>query len=241
MSLLVTSAKIYTEPGHNRLLNLLPSDDLDSLLPGLQRRMFNLSEILVRRDRPITHVYFPTTCVASVITQMDSGQSVETGTIGNEGFVGIPVLLRAGTTPNEVVCQAEGDALVLSVADFHAALEQSSSLRTMLWRYTQAFLVQSSQSTACNRLHDIDQRCAKWLLMTHDRVGSDEFRMTQEFLALMLGVRRASVSVAASALQKARIISYRHGMMTIRDRPALEAAACECYRITREEYDRLVG
>ena len=241
MSNPVTTAKVFAERGHNRLLELLPAADLDSVMPLLQRRAYSLNEIIVRRDRPMTHVFFPTTLNASVITQMDSGESIESGVIGNEGFIGIPVLLDAETTPNEVICQGEGEALVLRVADFQSALERSSGLRSLLGRYTQAYLVQSSQSTACNRLHEINQRCARWLLMTHDRVGHDEFPMTQEFLSLMLGVRRASVSIAAAALQEAGIIRYHRGMMTVLDRAALEAASCECYALTRQEYDRLVG
>lgn len=241
MSTPATTANIYAHPGHNRLLDLLPVADHDWLQPQLQRRTYRLSEIIVRRDRPITHVYFPTTLNASVITQMNNGESVESGIIGNEGFIGIPVLLHAETTPNETICQGEGEALALDVADFRAAVERSSAFRSLFGRYTQAYLVQSSQSTACNGLHHIQARCAKWLLMTHDRVGHDEFPMTHEYLSMMLGVRRASVSVAAAALQKAGIISYQRGRVTVLDRAALEAESCECYALTRQEYDRLVG
>lgn len=172
---------------------------------------------------------------------MDSGESIETGTIGNEGFVGIPVLLDVETTPNEVICQYEGDALVVSASDVRTLLDRSPAARSLLGRYTQAYLVQSSQATACNQLHQVGQRSAKRLLMTHDRTGSHEFHLTQEFLSIILGVRRASVSVAAEALKQAGIITYHRGMITIRDRAALEAAACECYSVTREEYDRLIG
>ena len=241
MSLPATTAKIYAQPGHNRLLDLLPAADRDWVMPRLQRRTFSLSEIIVRRDRPLTYVFFPTSLNASVITQMNSGESVECGIIANEGFVGIPVLLDAQTTPNEIICQGEGEALALSVADFRALVERSTEARSLLNRYTQVYLVQSSQSTACNRLHEINARCAKWLLMTHDRLGHDTFPMTQEFLSLKLGVRRASVSVAAAALRDQGIITYHRGMVTVLDRAVLEAAACECYPITRQEYDRLVG
>lgn len=241
MSMSTTTARLYAEPGHNRLLDRLPDTDRTWLMPRMQRRTFRLNEIFVRRDRPITHVFFPTTCNASVITQMDSGESVESGVIGNEGFVGIPILLDAETTPNEVICQVDGEALVILVADFRGLLERSPAARSLLNRYAQAYLIQSSQSTACNRLHEINQRCAKWLLMTHDRVGHDEFPMTQEFLSLMLGTRRASVSVAAAALKDQGIITYHRGMVTVLDRLRLEEAACECYPITRQEYDRLVG
>lgn len=236
-----TTANVYTRPGQNRLLDLLPADDQSWLLPQLQARSFSLTEIIVRRDRPITHVLFPTTCNASMITQMDSGQWVETGTVGNEGFVGIPVLLNSPTTPNEVICQGAGDGKVLRVEDFRIALDRSPAFRSILNRFAQAYLVMSSQLTACNRLHEIQQRCAKWMLMTHDRVGHDTFPMTQEFLALMLGVRRPSVTIAAGALQETGAISYHRGSVTVLNRAGLEAAACECYRVTREEYDRLLA
>jgi CRP-like cAMP-binding protein len=235
------TARAYAAPGHNRLLDCLPAADRDFLMPSLRCRAFTVNDIFIRRDRSITHVYFPTTCIASVVTQLDSGETVETGTIGNEGFVGIPVLLDADSTPNEVICQHDGDALAVPVTAFRELLERSPAARSLLGRYTQSFLVQSSQSTACNRLHTISHRCAKWLLMTHDRSGSETFHLTQEFLAVMLGARRASVSVAAAALQRAGVIAYRRGIVTILDRPALEAAACECYRVTREEYDRLIA
>jgi CRP-like cAMP-binding protein len=235
-----STAARYTHPGHNRLLDLLPADDRAALTPLLQVRAFRLTEIIQRRDRPITHVFFPTTCTCSVITQMDNGESVETGTIGHEGFVGLPLLLDAVSSPNEVICQGEGDAWAVRIADFQVALARAPALRPILNRYAQAYVVMLSQATACNRLHQINQRCAKWLLMMHDRAGSDTFAMTQEFLALMLGVRRPSVSTAAEALQAAGVISYHRGVITVLDRVGLEAASCECYRVTREEYDRLL-
>lgn len=237
----MTSATVFAPHGHNHLLDLLPADDLAWLSSRWECRQFTLSEIFVRRDRPITHVYFPTTSIASVITQMDSGEVIETGAIGNEGFIGSPVVLEAMSTPNEIICQNEGEALVLRVADFQAALERTPVLHSLLNRYIQYYLVQLSQSVACNRLHDISQRCAKLLVMAHDRRGTDMFQLTQEFLAMMMGVRRASVSVAAAAFKDAGLITYHRGAVTVLDRSGLEAVACECYRVTREEYDRLVG
>lgn len=236
-----STARAFAQPGQNRILELLPATGRERLLAHAQQRSFGLSDTLVPPNRPLRHVLFPTTCVGSALTVMGDGSAVETGTIGNEGFIGLQVLFGVGSVPDETVCQIPGEALIIPADAFATALDASSALRHVLMRYTQYVLTLSSQSTACNRLHTVPQRYARWVLMTHDRVGRDDFSLTQEFLAMMLGVRRASVSVAASALRDAGVVDYNRGAVRVVDRPGLEGASCECYRATRDEYDRLLG
>ena len=163
------------------------------------------------------------------------------GTIGNEGFAGLPAYLQADASETNTFCQVPGSVLRLPIDDLIEAAAQNQELRKMLGRYTQSYLTQVSQSAACNRVHDIEQRCARWLLMTHDRVdGADQFPLKQEFLAFMLGVRRAGVTLAAGRLQESGYIRYRRGVIRIVDRDGLESAACECYRIVRRHFDRLM-
>ena len=187
------------------------------------------------------HVYFPEGGVFSLITQMASGGSIEVARTGNEGMIGIPVFLDAVTSPARAVCQIPGRTLRMTSEAFREEAARGSPLHALLHRYTQALMTHLAQSVACNRLHSSAQRCARWLLMTHDRVGTDHFPLTQEFLARMLGMRRATVSEVASALQEAGIIHYEHGRLTIEDRGALEGAACECYAVIRAEFDQLLG
>ena len=163
------------------------------------------------------------------------------GVVGREGMAGVPAFLGADRSPTEVFCQIPGECLRLPVAVFKEEVRQDGPFRAVIQRYTQALLNLVFQSTACNHHHTVDSRCARWLLMTHDRVGADEMPLTQEILAMMLGVRRASVTEAAGVLQRAGFIIYRRGRLTILDRAGLEAAACECYRVVRDEFDRLLS
>jgi CRP-like cAMP-binding protein len=186
-------------------------------------------------------VYFPTNCVISLVTYLKDGTSVEMATIGLEGMVGLPVFLGSDTMPSRAFGQVAGDSLRITAAAFTAEIERNGPLVRVLNLYTQALFNQVAQTTACNRVHLVQQRCARWLLQTHDRVGSDHFFLTQEFLAQMLGVRRSGVSAAAGLLQKAGLIRYARGWMTVLDRPGLESAACECYGVIKKEFDRLFG
>jgi CRP-like cAMP-binding protein len=171
---------------------------------------------------------------------MDDGSSVEIGTVGREGFVGVPVLLEGGyTSEHQAITQIGGTTVRVAAPDFRQLVNELPALRTMLHRYTLALLAQIAQASACNRLHTLDQRCARWLLMTHDRVGRDEFPLTQDFLAQMLGVRRAGVNEAQQQLSNAGVISYVRGNVTILDRAGLEHKSCECYQLIRAEHDRL--
>jgi CRP-like cAMP-binding protein len=171
---------------------------------------------------------------------MEDGAIVEVGTIGNEGFVGLPLSLGGRAEPHQCVCQVPGESLRMPAAAFVAELSSNVALRQVVNLYTQAYYTQVTQSTACNRLHPVEMRLARWLLMTHDRLDGDILNLTQEFIADMLGVRRASVSIVAAVLQQAGIIRYRRGVVQILNREALEEASCECYGIVNAEFQRLL-
>jgi CRP-like cAMP-binding protein len=227
-------------PLRNRLLADLPPEEDAQLRPYLERVSLGVKDVLYEPYQPIPAVYFPETGVLSIVAIMRDGKTAEVGLIGHEGMLGLPVFLGGETSPRQAFAQTPGESLRMAAAVFTAVLPRVGTLRRRLQRYTQALFTQVSQSAACNTLHETTPRCCRWLLMTHDRVGSDEFLLTQEFLAQMLGVRRASVSAVAATLRRAGLIRYRWGQMTIVNRPGLEAAACECYRIIKAEYDRVL-
>lgn len=192
-----------------------------------------------RAHEPITQVWFIEQGCASLINTLPDGGSVEVGTIGNEGLVGTPILLEADRTPNQCDMQIPGNGRRISAQALAAALRQSETLRAKLLRFAQAHFNQVAQSAACNRLHSIEERCARWLLMTRDRAG-DEFPLTHEYLAVMLGVRRAGVTVTLNTLQNAGLIRHTRGQITVTDPAGLERVACECYGIVRDEFRRLI-
>jgi CRP-like cAMP-binding protein len=226
----------------NRLLAALPDPDRERLLAHTEPLEMTLRQPIYDPGQPIEHVYFPIDAVMSVLAVMDDGQAVEVATIGNEGMVGIPVFLGVTTSPGQAFCQVPGLALRLAAGRFRELANGAGTVQELLQRYTYAFFTQISQGAACNRLHSLDQRLARWLLMTQDRTGGkDQFPLTQEFMAQMLGVRRATVTEAAGRLSQANLISYSRGILTIVDRPGLEAASCECYRIITDEHARLIG
>jgi CRP-like cAMP-binding protein len=235
----MTTGAIYP-PGENRLLAILPREALARLQPHLEPVALAFRERLYAPNEPISQVYFPCSAVFSLILPLEAGTAVEVATVGNEGMLGLPAFLGAGSIPGEAFCQVPGQALRLGAQILRQETAGGGPLHDVLLRYTQGLMNQISQSAACNRAHSIDERCARWLLMTHDRAGSDRFPLTQEFLAQMLGVRRAGVSAAASILQRAGFIRYSRGRMTIADRSGLESAACGCYRIVRDEFERLL-
>lgn len=226
-------------PTRNLLLNGLNGNDSATLLDGAEKVALELRYVLYEANAPISHVYFPNSAVASIIAPVGEGASVEVGTVGNEGFVGLPLLFGVDREPARAFIQVADGAVRIPAASFQNAIAESPTVRALFLRYAQSYLSQVAQSSACNRAHSIEERCARWLLMTHDRVGADEFPLTHEFLALMLGVRRAGVTVAAGVLQKAGFIEYRHGRIHIADRAGLEAASCLCYQIIRESYAQL--
>ncbi len=223
----------------NLLLGLLPRDERQKLFPDLRQLHLTVRHTVFQADRPIDYIYFPQDCLISVHTRMQDGVAVETAVIGREGVVGLPVFLGGGQTASTAFCQVPGRSLRTSADVFRAAVRASPAFERMLLRYTQALLTQVQQSAACNRVHSIEERCARWLLMTQDRVERETFELTQEFLAEMLGVRRPRVSVAASLLQRAGYIRYSRGRVRVVDRAGLEAAACECYGVMAREYARL--
>ncbi|MGC2414051.1 MAG: Crp/Fnr family transcriptional regulator [Stellaceae bacterium] len=192
-------------------------------------------------NQPIEFVHFIERGVGSLVLTMTNGQAAEAATIGNEGFVGLPVLLGDGRAPTRVYIQVPGAGLRMKAQTFRDELERSAPMRATMLRYAHAFFNQVAQSAACAIFHSLQQRCCRWLLMTHDRMQSDEFLLTQEFLAMMLGVRRSGVSITAGELQRAGLIRYKRGQVTIIDRRGLEDRSCECYGVSKREFDRLLG
>jgi CRP-like cAMP-binding protein len=225
----------------NKLLGALPAADIDSLAPHLEHVQVDVHQVLAKQNASFTHVYFPQSCVISLVNRMSDGSGVEVGTIGNEGMAGLPSYLEADASESETFCQIPGDALRMPVQSLIDAADHRPAIRRLLNRYMQAYMIQVAQCAACNRLHDIEQRCARWLLMTHDRVdGAESFPLKHEFLALMLGVRRAGVTTAAGSLQDAGLIQYRRGVIRVIDRNGLEAASCECYGVVRRRFEGLM-
>ena len=224
----------------NRILAALPAGEYERIARKLERVDLETRQVLYDVDRPIEHVYFPENAVASVLSITADGSSIETATVGREGLVGLALFLGADSTPAQAFCQIPGQALRMKAGAFRAYAARSRSLHALLHRYTQALLTLVAQSSACNRLHTMEARCARWLLHTRERVGADEFPMTHRFLSQMLGVRRATVTVAAGALQKAGLIEYTMGTIRVLDRAGLEAASCECYAIITRDFDWLL-
>lgn len=225
----------------NRLLSALPKEEYERLLPTLESVSLTYKQIIYAPNQHIEHVYFPNSGIISLVNFTEDGGTVEAATVGNEGMVGIPVLLGADRMIGQAVVQVVGDGLRMKADVFRKKVTPGSPLHNLLLRYTLALINLMSQSVACNRRHSVEERCCRWLLLCQDRVQSNQFFLTQEFLAQMLGVRRASVSVVAAILQKAGLIRYHRGKMTILDRQGLEAGSCECYRIVKEEFDRLLS
>jgi CRP-like cAMP-binding protein len=224
----------------NRLLAALSDQDRAQLHSDMEEVRLEDGAIIVDADQDLTHAYFPHDSVVSLVSMMADGRVAETATIGREGAVGFDLLSNGATAFNRHSVQVAGRASRIEIGRMRRATQQLAGVRTALSRYTQAFVAQVLQSVACNGLHDVEERCSRWLLMTHDRVGKDSFPLTQEFLAEMLGVHRPTVSVAARALQQAGLIQYRRGVVTILDRAELESAGCECYGIVRRRFERLL-
>ena len=210
----------------------------DAISDQLETVDLSVRQTLYEDGAPATDVYFPIDCVISVVTAMNDGSAIETATVGFEGMCGAQVALGTRTTFGRWFCQIPGRAIKMSVSDFLSAYESDERLRHAVGCYLQAVIDVLSQSVACNRLHLVSERCARWLLMSSDRVRSPDFPLTHEALATMLGVRRAGVSVAAAGLQAAGYLSYRRGRFHMIDTVGLESAACECYRVTRAIFDR---
>ncbi len=228
-------------PHGNRLLALLPPHDAQRLRPHLKPVALEAKHVLYEARAPISHAYFPSRGVISALNVMEDGRAIEVSTVGNEGMVGLPLLIGARAATNRMMVQVPGEALRLGADVMRDEMSRDSALRRLLILYHIAFLAQVSQAVACNGLHSVQQRCCRWLLMTKDRAQSDVFPMTHELLAEMLGVRRSTVSETLEALQGKGLIRYSRGKFTVLDRKGLMASACECYRRIKEEFARLFG
>lgn len=227
-------------PIDNALLAALPPEERRLLASVLEPVPLTFRQVLQEVDKPVEHLWFPRSGIGSVLSDMADGASVEVATVGREGMCGLPIVLGASQSSQLVFVQIPGEGERLSAADFLRLRDRLPVFNRLLLRYALAFLTQIAQGSACNRLHPVETRCARWLLQTHDRVGADRFSLTHEFLAQMLGVTRPSVTIAAGILQKAGLILYTRGVVQVLDRERLEAAACECYGIIAAEFRRLV-
>lgn len=227
--------------GKNHLFELLPAEDRERLTPSMDRVIGEQGHMLFEPNKPITHVYFPVSGVISLVLVMKSGgKRAECGTIGNEGMAGLPLLLGVDHTQLEVFFQVPGEAMRMSASVFAMEIERRGALAVLTLRYAEAFFRSTAQAAACNNLHPVDQRLSSLILLSHDRVGADTIRLTQTFLAQMLGVRRSSVSPVAGGLQRDGLIRYRRGIIDVVNRPELEKRSCECYMKVRQDFERLL-
>jgi CRP-like cAMP-binding protein len=223
----------------NRILSSLPKKEYNRLLPQMEEVSLERGQILIAPGQPIKHVQFPLNAMISIVSFTEEGLSIETGVIGSDAMLGIPVLLGTNTTPMQSVVQIPGLAMRMEAKAFKREFDNGSAFKEVLLRYIHVLVIEISQTAACNKLHSIEGRLARWLLMSSDSIGSSELPLTQDFISSMLGIRRAGVTEAATALRGKGLISYRQGLITIVDRAGLETQACECHEVVKREYDRL--
>ena len=228
------------DPRQNNLLSVLPRADLDRIGPYLVPVELPLGKVLCESGGKLSNVYFPTTAIVSLLSVMENGASAEIAVVGNEGIVGIALFMGGETMTNRIVVQSAGMAYQLKDKILKQEFERSGALQHLLLRYTMALLAQMAQTAVCNRHHSVDQQLCRWLLLSLDRLPTNELTMTQELIANMLGVRREGVTEAAGKLQTARLIDYSRGRITVLDRPGLEGRVCECYKVVRDEFSRLL-
>jgi CRP-like cAMP-binding protein len=228
-------------PKQNHLLAALPAAEFDSLVEHLELVPLPLGKMLYEPGGQLQHAYFPTTSIVSLHYVMESGASAETAGVGNEGVVGISLFMGGDTTPSSAVVQTAGHAYRLERRLLKQTFDRAGSMQRLLLRYTQALMTQMAQTAVCNRHHSLEQQLCRWLLLTLDRLPSNELVMTQELVASMLGVRREGITEAAGNLQRAGFISYRRGHISVLDRAGLETRACECYAVVKKELDRLLS
>jgi len=229
-------------PDHqlNRLLAALPPPDLRRWLPQMESVEMPLGHVLYESGRTLSHVYFPTTAIVSLLYVMENGASAEIAVVGHEGVVGISLFMGGESTPSRAVVQSAGQGLRLRAGVIKQEFQQAGPAMHLLLRYTQALITQMAQTAVCNRHHSLDQQLCRWLLLSLDRLPGNELVMTQELIANMLGVRREGVTEAALKLQKIGLIRYSRGRISVLDRPGLEQRTCECYAVVKKEYDRLL-
>ncbi|MGX4802419.1 Crp/Fnr family transcriptional regulator [Bradyrhizobium guangdongense] len=223
----------------NKLLARLPPAELKLIQPHLQPVELRYGQVLAEPDEPIRDMHFPTQGVLSMVNEPEDGDVIEFATVGNEGMAGVPLLLGASTMPSRVFVQVGGSGFRGEASRLLDVLKETPTFHARLMRYVLALFNQVAQGASCNRLHDVQERCARWLLHTHDRVNGESFTLTQEFLSQMLGVHRPTVTIAARMLQQAGLIRYSRGHIEVIDRPGLEAASCPCYRLISDQYARL--
>lgn len=229
-------------PPRNRLLGRLPAAEYQRLVSRMQPVTLEFEQVIHTFLQPINFVYFPITGAASAVTIMENGSTIEVATIGNEGVIGHSIMDGDDdASPNDIIMQIKGDALKMDASIFKQETGKDGPLRRLLLRYNKAFLTQISQSVACNGLHSIQQRCCRWLLITHDRMESNAVPLTHEFLGIMLGVRRSSVTEVLGPLHEMGLVSNTRAMIEILNRAGLEKLSCECYRKVKDEFDRLLG
>ncbi|MGV3740754.1 MAG: Crp/Fnr family transcriptional regulator [Burkholderiaceae bacterium] len=225
----------------NYILSHLPDSEYQAIRPHLEFSPTPLRMLLFERNKEIKYTYFPLSGEHSVLAVMEDGAAVEVGTVGNEGMSTVDTIMGSTTAIETTICQIAGESLRMPASKFMELIEVLPELHRLCFRYLQAYLSQVSQSVACNRLHTTEERFARWILMSHDRVKGNEFHITQEFLAIMLGVHRPSVTIVAKTFQQAGLIRYNRGTVMVLDRAGLEEATCECYQAVREQYVRLLG
>jgi len=225
-------------PINNRILASLPPSSSQSLLTQLEAVPLRFRQVLYEPGKAIRHVYFPIDCLISLLTTVDKRRSLEVGMVGNEGMAGMPFILGVGVSGVRALVQGQGVALRMAAAPFRIEFARNRPLQEALYRYTYALMAQISQTAACNRFHDSEQRLARWLMMTRDRVGADQFSLTHVFLAHMLGLRRVGVTEAAGALKQRNLINYQRGKIQILDVKRLKASSCSCYQIVKSVFER---
>ena len=226
-------------PDQNQLLAALPPEEWDKWRPELEAVDLKLGDVLYESGSKMTHVYFPTTAIVSLLYVMENGSSAEIAVVGHEGIVGVSLFMGGESTPSRAVVQSAGQGFRMGALQIQDHFKRAPVLHLLL-RYTQALITQMAQTAVCNRHHSLDQQLCRWLLLSLDRLSGTELVMTQELIANMLGVRREGVTESATKLQKAGLIKYSRGRITVLDRPALEARSCECYGVVKKEYDRLL-
>ena len=225
----------------NRLLAALPKDEYDRLMAGATRVRLASGKILFEAGEEVRHAYFPLSGMASLLSSTQDGRSVEIAVVGSEGMLGIPVVLSAGRSPYLVMAQLPTEALLIKAGALRSEFDRAGRLRELVLRHALALLTQISQSAVCHRFHSVEQRLARWLLVTRVRAGADSFRLTQEFLSYMLGVPRTTVTATAVSFQRAGLICYSRGAITLLDTRGLEAVSCECYRVVMREIEQLLA
>ena len=221
----------------NKILTTLPHEEFERLRPKLREVSFEIGETVYLPEQKMEFAYFVNSGIVSWLAAVENGNTVEAGVIGPEGIAGVAIVLGANSTPNQGLAQSEVQVSRIAAKDLIAEFRQNGKLSEMILRFVQSMFTQVAQTAACNRLHTLDQRLARWLLMTHDRIGESKLPLTQEFLSRMLGVRRAGVSVAANSLRQQGVIDYHRGDIVVVDRSGIERLSCECYRIVKQEYD----